>query len=551
MGASTLLADQVSAQDAFAHYLTARNAEYNGDIQMAAEYFSRSLDADPENTHILQESIWPFVQAGDFGAAVEASKWIAEAGLQSGPAEVVLFVDDFLKGNYEESASHYEHAFRNLDQSIYGIGPGWLNLAQGDVEAAVEEFDKVSEVELLRPYAEFHKSLALAVAGDFESAGIILDEIDPYPNEIRYQALFADAQIRAQLEDIEGAINALPLVRRARRDPGVEMVGIARDKLLNGEQVDFEFVTEPQHGVAELFAMIARAQRDNGNQFDAVTYSRLASSLDPSNLVLQISTANMLEDYGNLELARDIYAAVPADHGLYPTAAIGNAKAAYNLGDSDGAIALLRELSETHGEYPWVQVELGNLLRYERRFEEAVEAYDAAISSMAGTPTSDWTVHYFRAICHFELDRWADARSDFEIADELSGGNAVVLNFLGYSLADRGEELDRAEDLIRRAVDQNPTSGAFVDSLGWVLYRKGRFHEAVEQLELATKLLPYDPIVVDHLGDAYWQVGRIREAKFLWNRALGFEPSERDEKRILRKLEVGLDKVLEEELSSN
>jgi hypothetical protein len=85
-----------------------------------------------------------------------------------------------------------------------------------------------------------------------------------------------------------------------------------------------------------------------------------------------------------------------------------------------------------------------------------------------------------------------------------------------------------------------------------VLYRLGRFDEGVGPMEHAVSLLPIDPVINDHLGDVYWAVGRKREAEFQWSRALSFvdpddENSEAEPERIQRKLEVGLDVVLDEE----
>jgi len=84
------------------------------------------------------------------------------------------------------------------------------------------------------------------------------------------------------------------------------------------------------------------------------------------------------------------------------------------------------------------------------------------------------------------------------------------------------------------------------------LFRLGRYEEAVAPMERATELMPIDPIVNDHLGDVYWSVGRYLEAEFQWKRALSFvdhgdASQEADPDRIRRKLEVGLDQVLEEE----
>ena len=106
--------------------------------------------------------------------------------------------------------------------------------------------------------------------------------------------------------------------------------------------------------------------------------------------------------------------------------------------------------------------------------------------------------------------------------------------------------------MIERAVAARPNSGAIVDSLGWGLFRTGRYEDAVTQMERAVELMPIDPILNDHLGDTYWAVGRKREAEFQWRRSLSFITDDTDLEemkpdRVRRKLEVGLDVVLDEE----
>jgi tetratricopeptide (TPR) repeat protein len=85
-----------------------------------------------------------------------------------------------------------------------------------------------------------------------------------------------------------------------------------------------------------------------------------------------------------------------------------------------------------------------------------------------------------------------------------------------------------------------PTEGAIVDSLGWAHYRLGNFDEAVKHLEDAVGLVPADPTLNDHLGDAYWRVGRKREAKFQWSHALKLNPEPDDAEKLRQKLEKGL-----------
>ena len=81
-----------------------------------------------------------------------------------------------------------------------------------------------------------------------------------------------------------------------------------------------------------------------------------------------------------------------------------------------------------------------------------------------------------------------------------------------------------------------------IDSLGWVLYRLQRYEDAVAQLERATELEPLEPVIIDHLGDAYWMAGRRYEARFQWRRVLSLEPDDDPLIDTVRhKLQSGLD----------
>ena len=145
------------------------------------------------------------------------------------------------------------------------------------------------------------------------------------------------------------------------------------------------------------------------------------------------------------------------------------------------------------------------------------------------------------------MDEWDDAEEDFRKSLGLSPNQPSTLNYLGYSLVEKGIKLEEAQELIERAVKGRPNDGFITDSLGWLLYRIGKFDEAVAPMEKAVELTPNDPIINDHLGDVYWKANRIREARFQWRRALSFGPEEKDAERIRRKLDVGLDEVLTSE----
>ena len=208
----------------------------------------------------------------------------------------------------------------------------------------------------------------------------------------------------------------------------------------------------------------------------------------------------------------------------------------------------MQALAESYPDILVVQQTLGDALRRVDRYSEATEAYDRAIAleSDPDDPRS-WIIYFARGITFERVDDWPKAEADFRRALDLSPGQPQVLNYLGYSLVEKGIKLDEALEMIKQAVDARPNDGYITDSLGWVYYRLGRYDEAVIHMERAAELTPVDPIINDHLGDVLWAVGRQLEARFQWRRAMSFDPEPEELLRIRRKLEVGLDKVLEEE----
>jgi Flp pilus assembly protein TadD len=103
---------------------------------------------------------------------------------------------------------------------------------------------------------------------------------------------------------------------------------------------------------------------------------------------------------------------------------------------------------------------------------------------------------------------------------EVNPRNAAAMNFIGYTLADRGEQLDEAERLVRRALAIHPDSGAYLDSLGWVQFRRGDALRAAGTLERAVELEPDEPTILEHLGDAYGGASRRDAAASAYRRAL-------------------------------
>lgn len=132
-------------------------------------------------------------------------------------------------------------------------------------------------------------------------------------------------------------------------------------------------------------------------------------------------------------------------------------------------------------------------------------------------------------------DKKAAERAFLQLLDA-HPDNAAALNYLGYMWADAGVNLDRAADMLTRAVGQEPRNGAYVDSLGWVYFQQGKLDLAEKYLTDATRLLPRDSTVHEHLGDVLARRGDYVRALSLYRVALTLDPEPKDEAKLRSKI---------------
>jgi tetratricopeptide (TPR) repeat protein len=109
---------------------------------------------------------------------------------------------------------------------------------------------------------------------------------------------------------------------------------------------------------------------------------------------------------------------------------------------------------------------------------------------------------------------------------EINPKHADALNYLGYSYADKGVNLEEALSLIQRALELKPGSGYIIDSLGWVYFRLGKIDEALKQLRMALDTVKEDPVLFEHLGDVYEAAGQYKEALDAWNNSIKYHAKE-------------------------
>ncbi len=551
--------DEGAAGPELADYLRGRVAILNQDFDLAATSLDRLVAAHPDHPHFLGQALQSAIATGDFDRAVELSARLDATDPGRHDLAVNLLVSaDILDGNIAAGIDRYEESAIELNDAFGRILSAWSHFEEGRFQEAAQELEETAEDDPLRPVTRYHHALILGAQGRYKEADDLLLGLSGPDARLPGSLDARIIQARTRFLTDQGlAQEALEVTML----PPDTLTGLASEELsqLNamlsaGEDADLDIATTAAEGISGFFAQVGESYRQNNDYGTALAYSRLAMFLDPDSYARRLEVADTLGALQSWKIAEREFAQIPQSEPLYRYAAIGRASALHNLDRKDEAFGLLEGLAEVGENSIDLQLEIGDLSRLDLDYERALRAYSSAVELAEAelaipsgedadpAPVLDfWLPYYLRAITYFDLDRWDKAKADFRVAVERSGENPYVLNYLGYSLADRDESLEEAERLIVKAVEQMPNNGAFVDSLGWVLYRQGRFEEALEQMELAIKLEPLDPVVMDHLGDVYWQVGRKREAKFQWNRALSYDDDITDEELIRQKLKTGLD----------
>jgi tetratricopeptide (TPR) repeat protein len=155
----------------------------------------------------------------------------------------------------------------------------------------------------------------------------------------------------------------------------------------------------------------------------------------------------------------------------------------------------------------------------------------------------DANTMYQLADMYKDAGRQPDAEKTLRQLLSVEPANANALNYLGYLLALRGDRLDEAIELVRKALVAEPDNGAFLDSLGWAYFRKGDLSEAEKFLGQAASRLPRNSEVQDHLGDVLAKRGRLPDAVDAWTRALEGDGSDIDRAEIQKKINDARSKI--------
>jgi tetratricopeptide (TPR) repeat protein len=521
------------------NYLSALVASADRDTPAAEVYYREALRVDPRNPDLLERAFASALSNGDETSASSLGEQLLARDPNNNLARLAIAVRDIEQGQFSSARAHLAgtDAMRGRDVMAVLL-TAWCYAGQSDLRRALDALDRIRDPSVFA-FRDYHAGLIAGLLGNVAEAQRRLKSAhDDDKNSLRFADAYARvlsaqgdmAGARKVYEDFSGIIPHHPLIQQALAD-------------LKANQTLDPVVHNAKEGAAEALYGVGSAGSRQGDELPALVYLRLSLYLRPSSDLTAVTLASLFDQLKQSDQAIAAYRLVPSSSPLKKGADIQIALELDGMGKTDEAMRLLTEIV-AKGPYDVEGLTaLAELQRSAKKYSEAAETYDRAIAAVGIPQRDNWTLFYFRGICHERSKQWPKAEADFKKALELNPDQPLVLNYLGYSWVDKGLNLEEAFKMLRKAVELRPSDGYIVDSLGWAHYQLGQYPEAAETLEKAINLKPADPILNDHLGDAYWRVDRRIEAHFQWNHARDMNPDSDELPAILKKIEIGLPDV--------
>jgi tetratricopeptide (TPR) repeat protein len=510
-------------------YLAGLFALDTHDLPAAAELLRAAAAEDPDEVEVLQRAHLALAANGELGEAAKLAGRLLRYDQDASTAAVLVAEQDAKTGHWSDAKARIQLLpRRGFNTVLIPLIAGWSEMGQGHVDRALTEIESLDSSGHQTALYEYHAALICDLAGRNADAAKHYRAALAAVGGDALRTVEAAASFFRRTGDTDAATE---IVARYRQDhPDFSLVN------LNGAS---RTIDSPRAGLAEAFFAIGTTLRQTGAQDLALIFFRLSLDLQPDFALAQMMAGDTLHDMGRLESAVAMYNEIGSGRPAHWAAQLRIAGDYNALDRFDDAIHTLEEAAAVRPDRPEALIAMGDLLRRRQRWAEAINAYGRALG-VIGTPRrEDWGVYYARGIAEQQFNQWPQAESDFEEALRLEPDQPDVLNYLGYSWIEKGINIERARDMIQKALSKRPTDGFIVDSLGWAYFRTGMYDKAVAQLERAIELAPDDATINSHLGDALAAVGRLDEARFQWRRALVFKPEDQLKAELERKLKDG------------
>ena len=511
--------------DALAHFVEGMAFEENGEMDRALEAYRKVLNVNPGQAQLASRVAGLLIQQDDFPQAIDVLKDAIKANPNNAePYQQLAFIYLKYLKKTDQAIDYANRAIALNPADVEGYQRlVEIEVAAGQEKKALEVLDRASKIRSNDP--AFWMRL-----GKLYMAILFKSDSQPKPDELKKtNEIFKkaaehagdDPAVLKEIADYYAASEqlkeAIPLYLRVLELQPDD--ANAREKLATGF-----ILTNQREKAVEMLEQIIKEHPEKYQSYDL-----LAQVLDDEARSLQ--RANRIEE------AKAKFAKVAANYEQsllinpnHPSTYLHLAELLLGpLRDADRAVKLLTEARRRFPGAPEIVYYLAIAQREARQSQQAVATFEEALHEAQLDEDDD----VINAKFYFNYGAAAEQAGLYEKAADLlrksialdPANSAEAYNYIGYMWADHNMNLDEAEAMIKRALESQPNNASYLDSLGWVEFRKGKFDQALTDLLRAAKTVERDdPVVFEHIGDTYLKLNRGPEALDAWQKALALDP---------------------------
>jgi tetratricopeptide (TPR) repeat protein len=510
--------------DALAHFVEGMSFEENGEMDKALAAYRKVLDVDPGQANLASRVAALLTRQDDFPEAIDVLKDAIKANPNApGPLLQLAFIYTKYLRRTDQAIDYVNRAIaldpHNIDayERLCEIA-----LGAGDEKKALQSLDRATEIKSDDP-------VFWARLGKLYASIVFKPDRPPKPEELaRVNDIFKKAADRAgddaaALKDVadyyastQQIKEAIPLYLRLLE---LEPDDInAREKLATG----FVLTNQREKAVEMLEAII----KEHPEKYQP--YDLLAGLLDDA--------ARALEREKKSDQAKAMFAKAAANYEQSLIINPGRASPYLHLAElllgplkqNERAVKVLSEARQHFPQTPEIVYYLGIAQREAKHFQEAVATFEEALheAEAEGTEIANARFYFDYGAAAEQAGLHDKAADLFRKSIAVDPANAAdAYNYLAYMWAEHDTHLDEAEQMIKLALQADPNNGAYIDTLGWVEFRQGKFDQALSDLlRAAQRLTREDPVVLEHVGDACAKLNKPAQALDAWQKALNLDP---------------------------
>jgi tetratricopeptide (TPR) repeat protein len=494
---------KIEPDNADNHLLLGRLYQLNKDLRKAEVEFKTAIKLQPDSEEAITTLALLYNDEGDAPRAAETLSSVPDSA-RSGKLYSALGYTYEQQKNYKKATDAYRHAIEldrdNLD-AIRGLAESLLNDNQTD--AALDQYKIVAEAnpEDAKTYiriAEIYRrkgKFDLALENLKKAGSMVQDSA-----EVSYNM--------AAVYESEGHYD--------------DAVQVLQDLLKKTEKPDNSYSQEDKDRRSVFLERLGAVERENNNDALAMEAFRKMLPLGDDNATRGyqqiIDTYREAKQWQQAtDTAKEAVEKLPKDHDLK----IVYAAQLADMGQPDVGLQQVKSMLKGTPDDRETYLTLTQMYSRLKRWQDAEDALTKA-EQLSTKPEDKQYVYFLRGSVDERQKQFGPAEEMFRKVLAGDPQNSMTLNYLGYMLADRGMKLDEALTLIKKAVDLDPTNGAYLDSLGWAYFKLGKYDQAEDNLNKASHLqrMGSDPTVQEHLGDLFQKTGRLKQAAAHWERAL-------------------------------